>query len=213
MGELVAQEAGDKGYNNAVHPGFYLDLTDLFFAAGENSMLTDIYAPHQLKSPGAGADWNFTLFDQSLSLTMTGASTQVGESLIFYYEGIQGENNHLVYVVEKISALGMPLYYGSTASLSDSGSGTVTVPLGGSSGLEDDDYTLRFYTESWCEDSSLYFASETVDLTIHVENGVVTITDLGDVIEAANVLNVRIDQPGPTVEAGQQKAVHGNRQR
>lgn len=90
MGELVAQEAGDKGYNNAVRPGFYLDLSDLFFAPGENSMFTDIYAPHQLKSPGAGADWNFTLFDQSLSLTMTGASTQVGESLTFQYSGTPG---------------------------------------------------------------------------------------------------------------------------
>lgn len=204
-GYAQSYKAGDGGFYNAVRPAFYLDISDLFFAAGESSMPFDSYVPCQLRSPGANADWNFTLFDQSLSLTMMAGSAQAGESLTFQYNGTQGENNCLAYVVEKASVSGVPLYYGNTASLSDSGSGTVTVPLGGSSGLEDDDYTLRFYTESWCEDSSLYFASETVDLTIHVENGVVTITDLGDVIEAANVLNVRIDQPGPTVEAGQQK--------
>ncbi len=48
-----AYEAGDNGYNNAVHPAFYLDLTDLFFAAGEYSMPSDSYVPYQLKSPGA----------------------------------------------------------------------------------------------------------------------------------------------------------------
>ncbi len=205
-GYAQSYKAGDGGFYNAVRPAFYLDISDLFFAAGESSMPFDSYVPCQLRSPGANADWNFTLFDQSLSLTMMAGSAQVGESLTFQYNGTQGENNCLAYVVEKASAPGMPLYYGSTASLSDSGSGTVTVPLGGSSGLEDDDYTLRFYTESWCEDSSLYFASETVDLKIRVENGVVTITDLGDVTEAAAIEKVLLMWPDRdyNMKAGEQ---------
>ncbi len=60
---------------------------------------------------------------------MMAGSAQAGESLTFQYNGTQGENNHLAYVVEKAFAPGMPLYYGNTVSLSDSSSGTVTVPL------------------------------------------------------------------------------------
>ena len=58
----------------------------------------DSYVPCQLRSPGANADWNFTLFDQSLSLTMMAGSAQAGESLTFQYNGTQGENNCLAYV-------------------------------------------------------------------------------------------------------------------
>ena len=75
---------------------------------------------------------------------------------------------------------GVPVYYGNAASLKDSGSGTVTVPLlGSSSKLEDGDYTMRFYEEDRTD--GIYFASDTVDLTISVANGAVSVTDMGEV--------------------------------
>ncbi len=74
----------------------------------------------------------------------------------------------------------MPLYYGNTVSLSDSSSGTVTVPLlGSSSKLEDGDYTMRFYEEDRTD--GIYFASNTVDLEIRVANGTVSVTNMGGV--------------------------------
>ena len=54
------------------------------------------------------------------------------------------------------------MYYGNAASLKDSGSGTVTVPLlGVGSKLEDGDYTMRFYEEDRTD--GIYFASDTVE--------------------------------------------------
>ena len=75
---------------------------------------------------------------------------------------------------------GVPIYYGKAANLIDSGTGTVTVPLlGSSSKLEDGDYTMRFYEEDRTD--GIYFASNTVDLKISVANGEVSVTDMGDV--------------------------------
>ena len=168
--------------NFGVRPAFYLDLSTLFFAAGETSMgSSEGGNPVKLMPPGTDSSqkrWNFVMYDrENLSLTMSAEQGQSGQSLTFQYNGTGGVYHSLAYVLEQD---GVPVYYGNAASLKDSGSGTVTVPLlGSSSKLEDGDYTMRFYEEDRTD--GIYFASNTVDLKIHVANGAVSVTDMGDV--------------------------------
>ena len=118
-----------------------------------------------------------------------------GESLTFQYSGTSGANHYLAYVVEKTEVPGVPIYYGRAASLAESGSGTVTVPLlGNGSPLEDGSYTLRFYTEDrGTSNDSVLFASDTVDLTIQVQNGEASIEDQGEVQNSASVEQVAFE--------------------
>ncbi len=168
--------------NFGVRPAFYLDLSTLFFAAGETSMGNSVNGnPVKLMPPGTDSSqkrWNFVMYDrENLSLSMSAVQGQSGQSLTFQYNGTGGEKHFLAYVLEQD---GVPIYYGKAANLIDSGSGTVTVPLlGSSSKLEDGDYTMRFYVED--RTYGIYFASDTVDLKIHVANGAVSVTDMGDV--------------------------------
>lgn len=168
--------------NFGVRPAFYLDLSNLFFAAGETSMGNSVNGnPVKLMPPGTDSSqkrWNFVMYDrENLSLTMSAEQGQSGQSLTFQHNGTGGVYHSLAYVLEQD---GVPVYYGNAASLKDSGTGTVTVPLlGSSSKLEDGDYTMRFYEEDRTD--GIYFASNTVDLKIHVANGAVSVTDMGDV--------------------------------
>ena len=165
-----------------VRPAFYLDLSTLFFAAGESSMGNSVDGnPVKLMPPGADSSqkrWNFVMYNsENLSLFMSAEQGQSGQSLTFQYNGTGGEKHFLAYVLEQD---GVPVYYGKAANLIDSGSGTVTVPLlGSSSKLEDGDYTMRFYEEDRTD--GIYFASNTVDLEICVANGVASITDMREV--------------------------------
>ena len=105
-------------------------------------------------------------------------------------------------MLEKTSAPGIPVYYGSVASLEESGSGTVTVPLlGYGSHLEDGDYTLRFYTEDQ-SNMGFYLASDTVNLKIRVADGEVSITDMGDVGSILGISGVTVEPQVVEVEAG-----------
>lgn len=184
-----------------VRPAFYLDLTDLFFGAGEHTMDASVGSlPTKLDAPdSAGGVWNFVLWDDSLQLEMYFISYEQrlerGESLTFQYSGTSGANHYLAYVVEKTEVPGVPIYYGRAASLAESGSGTVTVPLlGNGSPLEDGSYTLRFYTEDrGTSNDSVLFASDTVDLTIQVENGEAFIEDQGEVQNSASVEQVAFE--------------------
>ena len=168
--------------NFGVRPAFYLDLSTLFFAAGETSMGNSVNGnPVKLMPPGTDSSqkrWNFVMYDrENLSLSMSAVQGQSGQSLTFQYNGTGGEKHFLAYVLEQD---GVPIYYGKAANLIDSGTGTVTVPLlGSSSKLEDGDYTMRFYEEDRTD--GIYFASNTVDLKISVANGEVSVTDMGDV--------------------------------
>ena len=168
--------------NFGVRPAFYLDLSTLFFAAGETSMGNSVNGnPVKLMPPGTNSSqsrWNFVMYDkENLTLTMSAEQGQSGQSLTFQYSGTGGVYHSLAYVLEQD---GVPVYYGNAASLKDSGSGTVTVPLlGSSSKLEDGDYTMRFYEEDRTD--GIYFASDTVDLKISVADGAVSITDMRDV--------------------------------
>jgi len=140
-------------------------------------------SPVKLMPPGTDSSqkrWNFVMYDsKNLSLSMSAEQGQSGQSLTFQYSGTGGEKHFLAYVLEQD---GVPLYYGKAANLIDSGSGTVTVPLlGSSSKLEDGDYTMRFYVEDRTD--GIYFASDTVDLEIRVADGAVSITNLGEVTE------------------------------
>ena len=178
-GSLTQNSTPDSNFG--VRPAFYLDLSTLFFAAGESSMGNSVNGnPVKLMPPGTDSQkrWNFVMYDsENLSLTMSGEQGQSGQSLTFQYNGTGGPYHSLAYVLEQD---GVPVYYGNAASLKDSGSGTVTVPLlGSSSKLEDGDYTMRFYEEDRTD--GIYFASDTVDLTISVANGAVSVTDMGDV--------------------------------
>lgn len=194
----------DIPYNDFVRPAFYLDISELFFAAGFMSVAWKEYPPRKIEPPAADYNvWTFVLYDREhLSLKMGCKKEQRGESLTFKYEGTQGENHWLSYVLEKADKPGIPVYYGSVASLEESGSGTVTVPLlGGSSDLEDGDYTLRFYTEDQ-SNMGFYLASDTVDMTIHVEGGAVSITEMGEVGSILGISGVTVEPKVVEVEAG-----------
>ena len=137
--------------------------------------------PVKLMPPGTDSSqkrWNFVMYDsENLTLTMSAEQGQSGQSLTFQYNGTGGPHHYLAYVLEQD---GVPVYYGKAASLKDSGTGTVTVPLlGVGSKLEDGDYTMRFYEEDRTD--GIYFASDTVDLEIRVADGAVSITNMGDV--------------------------------
>ncbi len=199
-GELKA----DRPYIAFVRPAFYLDISELFFAAGFMSVAWKGDPPQKIEPPSVDYNvWTFVLYDRkNLSLKMGCKKEQTGESLTFKYEGTQGENHWLSYVLEKTSAPGIPVYYGSVASLEESGSGTVTVPLlGYGSDLEDGEYTLRFYTEDQ-SNMGFYLASDTVDMTIHVEGGAVSITNMGDVDPILGIIDVTIEPRDVTLEAG-----------
>ena len=168
--------------NFGVRPAFYLDLSTLFFAAGESSMgSSEGGSPVKLMPPGTDSSqkrWNFVMYNsKNLSLSMSAVQGQSGQSLTFQYSGTGGPYHYLAYVLEQD---GVPIYYGKAANLIDSGIGTVTVPLlGVGSDLEDGDYTMRFYVEDRTD--GIYFASDTVDLKISVADGAVSVTDMGDV--------------------------------
>ena len=175
-------QTSDPDSELGVRPAFYLDLSTLFFAAGETSMGNSVNGnPVKLMPPGTDSSqkrWNFVMYDrENLSLSMSAVQGQSGQSLTFQYNGTGGPYHYLAYVLEQD---GVPVYYGKAASLKDSGTGTVTVPLlGSSSKLEDGDYTMRFYEED--RTYGIYFASDTVDLEIRVADGAVSITNMGDV--------------------------------
>ena len=177
-------QTSDPDSELGVRPAFYLDLSTLFFAAGETSMGNSVNGnPVKLMPPGTDSSqkrWNFVMYDrENLSLSMSAVQGQSGQSLTFQYNGTGGEKHFLAYVLEQD---GVPIYYGKAANLIDSGTGTVTVPLlGVGSKLEDGDYTMRFYVED--RTYGIYFASDTVDLEIRVADGAVSITNLGEVTE------------------------------
>ena len=199
-GELEA----DEPHIDYVRPAFYLDISDLFFAAGFMSVAWKGDPPRKIEPPSVDNNvWTFVLYDREhLSLKMGCKKEQTGESLTFKYEGTKGENHWLSYVLEKTSAPGIPVYYGSVASLEESGSGTVTVPLlGYGSHLEDGDYTLRFYTEDQ-SNMGFYLASDTVNLKIRVADGEVSITDMGDVGSILGISGVTVEPQVVEVEAG-----------
>ena len=203
-------------YNNTnsfwVRPACYLDLSDLFFASGDSGMRASVGEyPSKLEGPlyGSLQHYNFVMHDDTLSLSMVGAAKQRGSSLTFHYDAVQGEDHYLSYLVERASEPGIPVYYGRAVNLSNSGSGTVTVPLTGDGNMRtgiplvNGDYILRFYTEDRSQ-GDIIFAGDTVDLDIRVEDNLVYINDLKDVSPATMVGSMGIDPGQADVEAGKQ---------
>lgn len=195
-----------------VRPACYLDLSDLFFASGDSGMGASVGAlPSKLEAPlyGSLQNYNFVMHDDTLSLSMIGAAKQRGSSLTFHYDAVQGEKHYLSYLVERASEPGIPVYYGQAVNLSNSGSGTVTVPLTDDGNMRtgiplvNGEYILRFYTEDRSQDSVI-FAGDTVDLDIRVEDNLVYINDLKDVSPATMVGSMGIDPGQADVEAGKQ---------
>ncbi len=201
------------GYTGSgVRPACYLDLSDLFFASGDSRMGDSVGAfPSKLEAPlyDTIQRYNFVLHDDTLSLSMVGAAKQRGSSLTFHYDAVQGEQHYLSYLVERASEPGIPVYYGRAVNLSNSGSGTVTVPLTDDGNMRtgiplvNGEYILRFYTEDRSQDSVI-FAGDTVDLDIRVEDNLVYINDLKDVSPATMVGSMGIDPGQADVEAGKQ---------
>ena len=202
------------GYTGSgVRPACYLDLSDLFFASGDSRMGDSVGAfPSKLEAPlyDTIQRYNFVLHDDTLSLSMVGAATQRnGSSLTFHYDAVQGEDHYLSYLVERESAPGIPVYYGRATDLSNSGSGTVTVPLTDDGNMRtgiplvNGEYILRFYTEDRSQDSVI-FAGDTMDLDIRVEDNLVYINDLKDVNRAAFITGVTITPSSASVENGEQ---------
>ena len=207
----------DTIYNNTnsfwVRPACYLDLSDLFFASGESGMRASVGEyPSKLEGPlyGSLQNYNFVMHDDTLSLSMVGAATQRnGSSLIFHYDAVQGEQHYLSYLVERASAPGIPVYYGRAADLSNSGSGTVTVPLTDDGNMRtgiplvNGDYILRFYTEDRSQ-GDIIFAGNTVAVGVYVNENKVAISDIKDVNRAAFITGVTITPSSASVENGEQ---------
>ena len=204
-------------YNNTnsfwVRPACYLDLSDLFFASGESGMRASVGEyPSKLEGPlyGSLQNYNFVMHDDTLSLSMVGAATQRnGSSLTFHYDAVQGEQHYLSYLVERASAPGIPVYYGRAADLSNSGSGTVTVPLTDDGNMRtgiplvNGDYILRFYTEDRSQ-GDIIFAGNTVAVGVYVNENKVAISDIKDVNRAAFITGVTITPSSASVENGEQ---------
>ena len=199
--------------NSGVRPACYLDLSDLFFASGESGMRASVGEyPSKLEGPlyGSLQNYNFVMHDDTLSLSMVGAATQRnGSSLIFHYDAVQGEDHYLSYLVERASAPGIPVYYGRAADLSNSGSGTVTVPLTDDGNMRtgiplvNGEYIFRFYTEDRSQDSVI-FAGNTVAVGVYVNENKVAISDIKDVNRAAFITGVTITPSSASVENGEQ---------
>ena len=196
-----------------VRPACYLDLSDLFFASGESGMRASVGEyPSKLEGPlyGSLQNYNFVMHDDTLSLSMVGAATQRnGSSLTFHYDAVQGEQHYLSYLVERASAPGIPVYYGRAVNLSNSGSGTVTVPLTDDGNMRtgiplvNGDYILRFYTEDRSQ-GDIIFAGNTVAVGVYVNENKVAISDIKDVNQAAFITGVTITPSSASVENGEQ---------
>ena len=196
-----------------VRPACYLDLSDLFFASGESGMRASVGEyPSKLEGPlyGSLQNYNFVMHDDTLSLSMVGAATQRnGSSLTFHYDAVQGEDHYLSYLVERASAPGIPVYYGRAVNLSNSGSGTVTVPLTDDGNMRtgiplvNGDYILRFYTEDRSQ-GDIIFAGNTVAVGVYVNENKVAISDIKDVNRAAFITGVTITPSSASVENGEQ---------
>ena len=195
-----------------MRPACYLDLSDLFFASGESGMRASVGEyPSKLEAPlyDTIQRYNFVLHDDTLSLSMVGAAKQRGSSLTFHYDAVQGEQHYLSYLVERASAPGIPVYYGRATDLSNSGSGTVTVPLTDDGNMRtgiplvNGEYILRFYTEDRSQDSVI-FAGDTVAVGVYVNENKVAISDIKDVNRAAFITGVTITPSSASVENGDQ---------
>lgn len=202
------------GYTGSgVRPACYLDLSDLFFASGDSGMRASVGEyPSKLEGPlyGSLQNYNFVMHDDTLSLSMVGAATQRnGSSLTFHYDAVQGEQHYLSYLVERASAPGIPVYYGRAVNLSNSGSGTVTVPLTDDGNMRtgiplvNGDYILRFYTEDRSQ-GDIIFAGDTVAVGVYVNENKVYISDIKDVNWAAFITGVTITPSSASVENGEQ---------
>ena len=199
--------------NSGVRPACYLDLSELFFASGDSGMRASVGEyPSKLEGPlyGSLQHYNFVMHDDTLSLSMVGAATQRnGSSLIFHYDAVQGEQHYLSYLVERESAPGIPVYYGQAADLSNSGSGTVTVPLTDDGNMRtgiplvNGDYIFRFYTEDRSQ-GDIIFAGNTVAVGVYVNENKVAISDIKDVNRAAFITGVTITPSSASVENGEQ---------
>ena len=75
----------DRPYNDYVRPAFYLDISELFFAAGFMSVAWKGDPPQKIEPPSIDYNvWTFVLYDkENLSLKMGCKKEQTGESLTF----------------------------------------------------------------------------------------------------------------------------------
>ena len=178
----VVSDTQNKYYG--VRPAFYLDISDAFYLAKDVKRVTIGGNPYPLVV-GEGFDdlevYKYTIFDDSLKLSVTADPTQAaqtGETLSFGYAANTGENQYLSCVLTPDDSTDV-LYYNKLVELSDTAaaSGTVNIPL---TGVSDGNYTLRLYTEQE-NNRSTDFASRTVNVQITVKDGTASIRDLGNI--------------------------------
>lgn len=166
-----------------VRPAFYLDISNAFYLAqdakktGGNSIGV---SPYPLEW-GSGSLYKYTIFDDSLKLSVTADPTQAsqtGNTLSFGYVATTGEKTYLACVLTADGDNNV-LYYSALVNLTEASaaSGTVNIPL---TGVADGDYTMRLYTEQQNYNST-DFASPSVDVQITVNSGVASIRNLGNV--------------------------------
>ena len=178
-GTVDGQHIGNYG----VRPAFYLDISNAFYLAQDAKKTggTSIgAAPYPLEW-GDGSLYKYTIFDDSLKLSVTAdpaQASQTGETLSFGYVANTGENQYLSCVLTSDGTTDV-LYYNKLVELSDTAaaSGTVNIPL---TGVSDGNYTLRLYTEQE-NNRSTDFASRTVNVQITVKDGTASIRDLGNI--------------------------------
>ena len=178
----VVSDTQNKYYG--VRPAFYLDISDAFYLAKDVKRVTIGGNPYPLVV-GEGFDdlevYKYTIFDDSLKLSVTADPTQAaqtGETLSFGYAANTGENQYLSCVLTPDDSTDV-LYYNKLVELSDTAaaSGTVNIPL---TGVSNGNYTLRLYTEQE-NNRSTDFASRAVNVKITVKDGVASIRDLGNI--------------------------------
>ena len=166
-----------------VRPAFYLDISNAFYLAQDAKKTggTSIgVSPYPLEW-GSGSLYKYTIFDDSLKLSVTADPTQAsqtGNTLSFGYVATTGKKTYLACVLTADGDNNV-LYYSALVNLTEASaaSGTVNIPL---TGVADGDYTMRLYTEQQ-NSNSTDFASPSVDVQITVSGGVASIRNLGNV--------------------------------
>ena len=149
---------------HAVRPAFNLNLDAVLFtsaAAGSGHISFGTAIPDY-------SEWKLTLQDSSRRFSadvngQTSASVPAGGSVQITYSGAQtGENEYVSVLL--CDGNDNVLYYGNIAQNSTSGTATLNIP----SGLAEENYTLKVFSEQCNGDKQTDYASEFQNIDLNV---------------------------------------------
>ena len=156
---------------HAVRPAFNLNLDAvLFTSAAVGGKSSGAVGADALKfvSNYSGSEWKLTLQDSSRRFSadvngQTSASVPAGGSVQITYSGAQtGENEYVSVLL--CDGNDNVLYYGNIAQNSTSGTATLNIP----SGLAEENYTLKVFSEQCNGDKQTDYASEFQNIDLNV---------------------------------------------